>query len=147
MTVLAATAAIVVSGGALSAPKSLSRAELAGLLQTEAKARFHDQDWSCTGPRLATVLQAAGAAQPGELRGAALAHGVIAEGADGYRVLFSRGELDEKLGNAPVIVALSCNGTAIADADGPVRLLSGGDQRGARSVRQLVRLQLVELPK
>ena len=41
------------------------------------------------------------------------------------------------LGNAPVIVADRCDGAALTDANGPVRLVAAGDKRGARSVRQL----------
>ncbi len=140
---LALAAAISITGGALSDPKTLTLEQLSALPQSEAKARFHDQGWACTGPRLAIVMEAAGATPSGDLRGAALTAAVLAQGADGYSMQFSRGELDAKLGNAAVIVALACNGKPIAEADGPVRLIAGGDQRGARSVRQLVQLKLV----
>lgn len=122
---------------------SFDAAQLAALAQTSASATFHGRQTICTGPRLADVLGAAGAPQGAALRGPALAQGVIAEGADGYRVLFALGELDPLLGNAPVIVALACDGKPIAAEAGPLRLLAGGDRRGARAVRQLVTLRLL----
>ena len=55
------------------------------------------------------------------------------------------GKLDAFLGNAGVLVADQCAGAALAAADGPLRLVVPGEKRGARSVRQLVRL-IVETP-
>jgi hypothetical protein len=60
--------------------------------------------------------------------------------------VFTVGELDHLLGNAPVIVADKCDGVTLPEADGPVRLVAAGDRRGARSVRQLDRLNIVEIP-
>jgi hypothetical protein len=122
---------------------ALDRTALAALPQTEAAAQFHGGTTRCAGPLLADALKTAGATQGMDLRGAALASAVIAEAADDYRVLFSLGELDPLLGNAKVVVALSCGGKPVPEADGPFRLLAGGDQRGARSIRQLRRLRIV----
>lgn len=80
------------------------------------------------------------------MRGKLLSTIVVATGRDGYRAVFTVGELDHMLGNAPVIVADRCDGATSADADGPVRLVAAGDKRGARSVRQLDLLTIVELP-
>lgn len=148
----AATLLVSVPG---SADRAVSRADLAAMPAITAEARFHGGTHRCTGPRLGIVLKAAGAPTEGLLRGDVLRMGVMAEAADGYRVLFALGELDPMLGNADVIVALTCapqptdaqpddgHGTGAPDA---LRLLAGGDTRGARSVRNLVALRLIQLP-
>lgn len=142
-----AAASLAISGGLLQNPVLLDASALAALPQSVATASFHGQPWHCTGPRLPAVLQKAGAIAEGDLKGPALAHAVVAEAADGYRVLFARGEMDPKLGNAPIIIALSCQQKSGDEAESPFRILAGGDQRGARSVRQLVHLRVVDLPK
>lgn len=135
---------LAVVGGA--APLALDQAALAALPQAEAAASFHGGEKRCRGPLLADVLKAAGVPQGTGLKGKALVSGVVAEGQDGYRVLFSLGEIDPMLGRAPVIVAMQCGGKPLSVEDGPLRILAGGDTRGARSVRQLVRLTVTPLP-
>jgi hypothetical protein len=58
-------------------------------------------------------------------------------------VVFSLGEVERTLGNGRLLVADKCDGKALADGDGPVRIVAVGEKRGARSVRGLVRLTLV----
>jgi len=50
------------------------------------------------------------------------------------------------LGKAEVVLADRCNGVMLGAEDGPFRLAVEGDTRGARSVRQVVTLQLVAVP-
>jgi len=114
-----------------------------GLPTSEVAIAVHGQEQVCTGPLLADVAARMGAPSRGDLRGAGLSTVVIAEARDGYRVAFSLGELDPLLGKAQAIVATACNGAALSEDDGPYRLAVAGDQRGARSVRQLVSLRLV----
>ena len=74
---------------------------------------------------------------------------VLATGADGYRTLFSTGELDPDFGNKQAIVAY-----AEVGADGvskpiespgkgvALRLTAPGDRKGGRYVTQLVRIEI-----
>ena len=71
---------------------------------------------------------------------------VAAEAADGYRVVFSLGELDAKLGKAAILVADRCDGKALPDGDGPLRLVAPGEARGARSVKQLIKVSVTAAP-
>ena len=71
---------------------------------------------------------------------------VVAEARDGYRVAFTLGELDPLLGKARVVLADRCNGTMLDESDGPFRLAVEGDERGARSVRQVTSLRLAQIP-
>lgn len=138
LNVLAAALTIAVSG---APDRMLDLSALDALPQAEARFTGHGQSLDCTGPSLASVVAAAGLPSGGELRGAAMQQGVLARGADGYAVLFSLGELDPLLGNGRVIVATRCAGKPIAADTGPLRIIAHGEERGARSVRNLIRIE------
>ncbi len=127
---------------ALGAAMAVEPALVEGLPTSEVRIAFHGQEQVCTGPLLADVAARMGAPSRGELRGAGLSMVLVAQARDGYRVVFSLGELDPLLGKAQVILATACNGAALIEDDGPYRIAVGGDQRGARSVRQLASLRL-----
>jgi len=124
----------------------LTMGALAAMPRTTVSWTVHGRTVSCAGPWLTDVLAGAGAPTGEAVRGVELTRIVIATGADGYRVAFTLGELDHRLGNAPVIVADQCDSKPLSDADGPLRLVAAADQRGARSVRRLVRLSFVQPP-
>lgn len=77
------------------------------------------------------------------IRGRELGQVVLADARDGYRVVFSLGELAPALGARRVFVAFRRNGEALPDADGPFRLLVPDDMRASRSIRQLETLRVV----
>lgn len=106
----------------------------------------HGKSQTCTGVWLRDVVARAGVPSGDAVKGAALGMGIVAEAADGYRVTFSLGELDAKLGKAPILVVDRCDGEPLDAADGPVRLVAQGEARGARSVRQLTKLTAVPAP-
>lgn len=128
---------------ALNVAVPVEPALLEGLPTREVRIAHHGKTQVCTGPLLADVLARLGAPAKGEVKGGALVTAVVVEARDGYRVAFSLGELDPLLGRAPVVLTDRCNGAALGDADGPFRLAVEGDQRGARSVRQVESLRLV----
>jgi hypothetical protein len=97
----------------------------------------HGTSQRCTGVWLRDLVARAGIASGEAVKGAALRTVITARGADGYAVVFSLGEIDAKLGSAPVLFADRCDGKPLAAADGPVRLVAEGEARAARSVRQL----------
>lgn len=130
---------------ALGAAVAVEPALLEGLPTSEVRLAFHGQEQVCSGPMLADVAARMGAPSRGDMRGAALSMVVVAEARDGYRAVFSLGELDPLLGKARVIVATSCNAAALNEDDGPFRLAVAGDVRGARSVRQLASLRLEQV--
>ena len=127
---------------AIGTAVALEPSLLEGLPTSEVRIAHHGQEQVCTGPLLADVAARIGAPSRGDMRGAALSTVVVAEARDGYRVVFSLGELDPLLGKARVIVATACDGAALIEDDGPYRIAVGGDERGARSVRQLASLRL-----
>ena len=127
-------------------PLDLSPAALAGLPPAHGAWLTHGEPLTCDGAWLADIAARAGLPVGAAVRGGALRQLIVAEAADGYRAVFSLGEIERTLGNAPVLVASACNGKPLDAADGPYRLLAIGDARGARSVRRLVRLRFLLLP-
>jgi hypothetical protein len=116
-----------------------------GLPTREVTIAFHGETQVCNGPLLADVVARLGAPSRGDVRGGALLMAVVIAGRDGYQVAFTLGELDPLLGKAPVVLADRCNGAMLDEGDGPFRLAVEGDTRGARSVRQVASLRLVEI--
>jgi len=70
-------------------------------------------------------------------RGKQLRLYVVASGSDGYGVVYSIGEVTPDVHEATVMVADTEDGKPIA-ADGPLKLVSTGEKRPARWVRNLV---------
>jgi hypothetical protein len=139
VSLVLAAALVVAVGG--QPDRQFDLAALDALPQAAARFTGHGQSLDCTGPALASVLAATGLPSGSAMRGTALRKGVLARGADGYAVLFSLGELDPLLGNARVIVATRCDGRPIDADNGPLRIIADGEARGARSVRNLVRIE------
>jgi len=93
------------------------------------------------------VLKRAGVPQGIELRGKALASYVLAEAQDGYQVLFSLGELDPAFIDNEILLADTANGKPLFGAQGRFRLVVPKDKPGARSIRMLIKLEVVQLRK
>lgn len=81
------------------------------------------------------------------LRGELLARYVVAEAADGYRVVFALADFEPTLAERTILVADRVNGEAFDQTAGPLRLIVPGDQRQSRWVRQLTTLRVVIAPK
>ena len=126
---------------------SISADMLSRFERTEVTAKVHDSKpvkWS--GVRLQTLMAARFYSPFGDrLKGPWLAAVVRATGADGYQVIFTLPELDAAFGNLEVLVADQQDGKPIDPADGPVRLVVPSDKRAARWVRNLVKLEILEL--
>ena len=99
------------------------------------------------GVSLAALLKQAGVPQGSQIRGAVLATYLVAEGADGYRVIFSIAEVDSDFQDSGIIVADTMNGAPLADKSGPLKLVVPHDKRPARSVRMLQSIKVVSVPK
>jgi hypothetical protein len=82
-----------------------------------------------------------------KLRGAALATYVIAEGAGGYRVVFSAAELDSSFQDSDVILADTLDGAPIGAGQGPLKLVAPHDKRPKRCVHILRTLTLGKVAK
>ena len=88
------------------------------------------------------ILKLAGAPLGKELRGGNLAVFVVAEAADGYRVVYSLAEFDSGFRDATILVADKKDGKALATEEGPLRIVVPGEKRQGRWTRQLTALKL-----
>jgi DMSO/TMAO reductase YedYZ molybdopterin-dependent catalytic subunit len=132
-------------GGAVSTPLVLSVADLKSMPRKKlAVVNPHDKKPEVyEGVLLEELLRKAGVAQGESLRGPAMATYVLAEAADGYRVVFSLAELDSGILDSGVIVADTMDGTPMGDKVGPFRLVAPNEKRPARWVRMLKSITVV----
>jgi hypothetical protein len=96
---------------------------------------------------LADVLKKAGAPLGAGMHGAALSSYVLASASDGYQVLFSLAELDPDMADGKFLLADKANGKPLFGENGSFRLVIPTDKRGARSIRMLTSLNVVQLRK
>jgi len=98
------------------------------------------------GVLLEDLLTKAGVPQGEQLRGVSMATYVIAEAADGYRVVFSLAELDSGILESEIIVADTMDGAPLSAQQGPFRLVAPHEKRPARWVRMLKSITVVRAP-
>ena len=133
--------------GAVRLPLHLSAEDLAKMPRAEVRTANNGVETVYQGVWLHEVLRKAGVPLGSELRGKALSTYVLAEAQDGYQVVFSLGELDPAFIDNQILLADTANGKALFGAQGRFRLVVPKDKPGARSVRMLTRLEVVQLRK
>jgi hypothetical protein len=103
-----------------------------------------DADETYAGVRLADLFSKPNMDAPlgNELRGKALSGYIIATGSDGYRAVLALAEIDPSFHPGEVLVADAMNGRPLDAHSGPFKLIVTEDKRPARSVRNLVSLEL-----
>lgn len=121
----------------------LSGSELAEFPRAALMMKDDGVDVRYEGVWIHEILQRAGLPLGAKLRGEAMLIGVVAEANDDYRVLFTLAEIDAAFREPHVLVADRLDGKPLLAHQGPIRLVVGGDKRGARSVRMLSRLRVV----
>ena len=133
--------------GAVKQTLTLSAEDLAKMPRATVRTSSNGMETVYEGVWLHEVLKRAGVPQGGELRGKALAGYVLAEAQDGYQVVFSLGELDPAFIDNEILLADTANGKPLFGAQGRFRLVVPKDKPGARSVRMLTKLEVVQLRK
>lgn len=141
------TPAVVEVSGAVKQTLALSAADLAKMPRAAVKATHHGVETAFEGVWLDEVLKRAGVPQGEALRGKALAGYVLASARDGYQVVFSIAELDPSFVESRVLLADTGNGKPLAGEQGPFQLVATRDKPGARSIRMVTRLEVVQLRK
>jgi len=81
-----------------------------------------------------------------ELRGQQLSLYVVAEGADGYKVVYALPEFDAAFTDGLILIADRKNAEALPPQEGPLRLVVPWEKRQARWVKQLTVLTLARAP-
>jgi DMSO/TMAO reductase YedYZ molybdopterin-dependent catalytic subunit len=141
-------AAVLAVQGDIPSPLSLTADDLAKMPRETASVPAPDGTKIVyEGVTLLAVLQKAAAPFGKQLRGKVLSTYVLAKAKDGYRVIFTLGELDPDFGNETILLADKRDGKPLPDKQGPLRLVCPNDKEGARSVRMLETLEVVRLAK
>ncbi len=99
-----------------------------------------------SGVRLSDLLAKMGAPLGSELRGKALANYIVATGSDGYQAVLALAEVDPGFHPGEIIVADTMNGKPLDAHSGPFKLVVTEDKRPARSVRNLMSIELKSGP-
>jgi DMSO/TMAO reductase YedYZ molybdopterin-dependent catalytic subunit len=133
--------------GAVKQSLTLTADDLAKMPRASVRTTNNGIETVYDGVWVHEILKRAGVPLGSELRGKALASYVLAEAQDGYQVLFSLGELDPALIDNQILVADTTNGKPLFGAQGRFRLVVPKDKAGARSVRMLTRLEVVQVRK
>jgi DMSO/TMAO reductase YedYZ molybdopterin-dependent catalytic subunit len=133
--------------GAVKQSLSLSPDDLAKMPRATVKTTNSGMETVYEGVWLYEVLKKAGVPQGSELRGKALAGYILAKAQDGYEVVFSLAETDPAFIDNEMLVADTANGKPLFGAQGRFRLVVPKDKPGARSVRMLTTLEVVQLRK
>ncbi|HEY0968320.1 MAG TPA: hypothetical protein VGD88_13090 [Opitutaceae bacterium] len=102
---------------------------------------------SYAGVSMRDLLLQAGAPLGDKLRGPNLRTGVLIEAADGYAVLYALAEFDEAFSERRLLLADRKDGAALGESAAPFQLIVPGDKRGARSIRQVKSITLVQPAK
>jgi hypothetical protein len=100
-----------------------------------------------TGASLWDLIQDAGLQTNPAIKNDALNFIVVATGSDGYRAVFSLGEIDPMFGNQPDIVAYSDTAGQLGagGSDGALRIVVPGDTAGGRYVSNVTSLQVIDV--
>ena len=133
--------------GDIKQPLTLTADDLAKMPRATVRTMNNGMETVYEGVWLHEVLKRAGVPQGNELRGKALSTYVLAQAQDGYQVVFSLGELDPAFIDNEILLADTANGKPLFGAQGRFRLVVPKDKPGARSVRMLTRLDVVQVRK
>jgi DMSO/TMAO reductase YedYZ molybdopterin-dependent catalytic subunit len=142
-----ATAELRISG-AVSTPLVLTLADLKNMPRKKLTVvNPHDKKTEAyEGVLLEELLRKAGVPQGESLRGPSMATYILAEAADGYRVVFSLAELDSGILDSEVMVADTMDGAPLGANQGPLRIVAPHEKRPARWVRMFKSITVVRTP-
>jgi DMSO/TMAO reductase YedYZ molybdopterin-dependent catalytic subunit len=140
------TASLTISGD-ISRPMTLQITDLKAMPRTTVSLMDQGREVKYEGVLVAEILKRAGAPLGQDMTGAAVSTYVVGIASDGYQAVFSLAELDPGFTRSEIIVADSADGKPLFDYQGPLRIVAPKDTRGARGVRMLEKLQVVQVRK
>ncbi len=125
---------------------SLSPTQLETLPRISGTATAHATTFSYEGYDLRAVLALAGVTPVDSLQRAQLRRVIIFHGSDGYSALVAMTDLDSSIGARRMILVDREDGRPLPPDRGPRRMIVEGDRRPSRWVRQVVRIEVREVP-
>jgi hypothetical protein len=145
-TVSAQSAAPLAVQGPDGGVRTLTATRLQTLPRVSGTATAHDSRFTFEGYDLRDVLRLAGVTPVDSLRRGELRRLVVFVGADGYSAIIALSDLDPSLGGRRAILVDREDGRALPSDRGPRRIIVDGDRRPSRWVRQVVRIEVRDLP-
>ncbi|MGY3215404.1 molybdopterin-dependent oxidoreductase [Mucilaginibacter sp. HD30] len=140
---ITANAQAVIVSGEVTMPLNIDKAELQKFKQVSVIYKDKaGKDHTYSGVLLGDILQKAGVTSGAALRGLNLTKYVMAEAADGYKVIFALVELDKEFTDKQIILADKVDGNPLPPTDGPFRIIASDDKKAARSIRQVTGLKV-----
>ena len=133
--------------GAVKQPLTLAADDLAKMPRATVKTSNNGIETAYEGVWLYEVLKRAGVPLGGEARGKALTNYLLVEAKDGYQVVFSVAEVDPAFTDSEMLLADKADGKPLVGSQGPFRLVVAKDKPGARSVRMLTKIEVVQVRK
>jgi DMSO/TMAO reductase YedYZ molybdopterin-dependent catalytic subunit len=131
-------------------PMTLSDLKAAGAVTVEWTAHGHAR--KAAGVPLDKVLAKAGFS-PGPMgkdvpvrdKRSGWKKAVVATASDGFQAVFSCAELFPEMGPTRAVIAWEIDGKPLSADEGPLRLVVTTDKEPARSLRNLVKIEVVDL--
>ncbi|HSZ63922.1 MAG TPA: molybdopterin-dependent oxidoreductase [Terriglobales bacterium] len=124
----------------------LTRADVEALPRVKVTTSAASSSATFDGVALNSVLEKAGVALGETMKGKRMASYLLAEAADGYRVVFALPEIDPAFGDKRVILAFLKDGKPLDAKEGPYRIVVPDEKRMARWVRQVTTLKIIAAP-
>lgn len=124
---------------------TLDSARIAALPRVAFETIDHGASKRFEGVAVPTLLRAADAGPVDSLRGPALRRALVFVGRDGYTGLIALPELDTGLGGTKVYLVDREDGKPLSEEHGPWRVIVVGDSRASRWVRQVMRIEVVQV--
>jgi hypothetical protein len=119
---------------------------LAGLDRAEATMINHSVAHTYEGVRLTELLRLVDAPTGARIHADADRDYLVVTGGDGFRAVFSLAETDSSVQHRAVILADHMDGAPLIAHDAPYRVVVDGDQKPARSVYAITRIEVKVLP-
>ena len=119
---------------------------LADLDRAEAVMINHSVSHTYEGVRLTELLRLVDAPTGARIHAEADRDYLVVTGGDGFRAVYSLAETDGSVQRHPVILADKMDGAPLIPHDAPYRLVVDGDQKPARSVYAVAKIEVRVLP-
>lgn len=122
---------------------TLTAGQIAGMPHVTVSVRDHDTPTEFDGVPLSALLSLVGIPLGASLHGPRLTEALLAEAADGYKVVFALAEFDPDFASREIILADKRDGKPLAPKEGPFRIVAPGDKRPARWIREVTALRII----
>jgi hypothetical protein len=137
----AATAQSIVVKGAEDRVETVSPADIRAMHRASVTVPYGDKG-TYTGAVIGDFLAEVGAPSDVRLHRTPVNQIVIVTGQDGFTTVLSLAETEKSFRTEPVIVADQENGKPLDARQGPYRLIIGGELKPARSVYNVIEIEL-----